>query len=238
MMLQERGRQPPQRKVLEREGLVAGLQRPAAHRALEGHAHVVPDIPVGVADELERRRRVHADHPPHRDDQSGLLVHFARDGVPNRLADLHRAAGQAPLTAVGALLEQEATAAVEDDGGNGGANSDGARGVTLERDHRFTLPDAVVLRNVLRPVPSARPRPTRSGNQPPAALKSRWNSFQAIGARAPIVAFSSTWAGVFMPTSAVPTPGVERTNWIARCASVVNPGMNSAITGGSRMSWP
>src|SRR6266850_3706066 len=237
MMIQERGRQPSQRKILERQGLVTGLQRPAAHRALEGHAHVVPDVPVRIADELERRCRVHADQPPHRDDQSGLLAHFAHDGVPDRLADFHRPAGQAPLPAVGALLEQETAASVEDDGGDGRANSDGARGVTLERDHLFTLPDAVALRNVLRRASRTRRLGTRR-DQAPAALKSRWNWFQATGAMVPIVAFSSTWAGVFIPTSAVPPPGVERTNWTARCASVVSPGMYSAIIGGRRVSWP
>lgn len=33
-------------------------------------------------------------------------------------------------------------------------------------------------------------------------------------------AFSSTWAGVFIPTSAVPMPGAERAYWSARCALV------------------
>ncbi len=42
------------------------------------------------------------------------------------LTDLHRSPRQAPLPAVGALLEQEATASIKDDGGDGGANSDGA----------------------------------------------------------------------------------------------------------------
>src|SRR5215470_2300699 len=212
MMIQERGWQLPQREIVERQGLVAGLQRPAAHRALERHAHVVPDVAVRIADELERRLGVHADQAPHRHAQAGLFAHLAYDRALHRLADLDRAAGQPPLATVRALLEQEAAASIEDDGRDGGANSESASGVTLERDHPFTLPEAVVLRNVLRRVGAAPPRPTRVGDQPAAALKSRWNCFHAIGDVAPIVEFSSTCTAVFMPTSAVPTPGVERTN--------------------------
>src|SRR5215470_13897198 len=238
MMIQERGWQLPQREIVERQGLVASLERSTAHRALERHAHVVPDVAVRIADELERRRRVHADQPPHRDDQSGLLAHFAHDGLLHRLADLDRAARQPPLAAVGALLEQETAASIEDDGRDGRANSEGASGVTLERDHAFTLPDAVALRNVLRRLPPRSVSATRVVDQPPAALKSRWKCFHAIGDVLPRVAFSSTCAAVFMPTSAVLTPGVERTNWSARCASVVSPGIYSAMTGGSRMSCP
>src|SRR5262245_6069084 len=238
MMIQERGWKLPQREVLERQGLLAGRERPAAHRALERHAHVMPDVAVRIADELERGRRVHADQPPHRDGQSGLLAHLPHARLVHRLADLDRAAGQPPLAAVGALLEEKTAAAIEDDGRDGGANSEGAGSVTLERDHPFTLPDAVALRNILPHAPGAPPTPTGLPNQPPAALKSRWNCFHAIGAVAPMVAFSSTCAAVFMPTSAVPTPGVERTNWSARCASVVSPGMYSAMTGGKRMSCP
>ena len=48
----------------------------------------------------------------------------------------------------------------------------------------------------------------------------------------PTFAFSSTWTADFIPTSAVPMPGVDRTNWSARWASLVSPGMYSAIMGG------
>src|SRR5215467_3141969 len=85
---------------------------------------------------------------PQRKGQSGFLAHLAHDGLLHRLADLDRAAGQPPLPAVGALLEQKAAASIEDGGRDSGANSKGAGGVTLERDHPFTLPDAVALRNV------------------------------------------------------------------------------------------
>src|SRR5438128_431105 len=238
MVRQKRGRQPPQREVLQGQRLVAGLQCPAAPRALERHAHVVPDVPVGIANELQSRRRVHADQPPRLDDESGLLVHFPRDGVQDGFADFHRATGEAPLPTVRTLLEQQATASIEDDGGDGGAHSDGTRGVTLERDHPSTLPDAVALRNVLRCVKESGLGRMASGAQAPAALNKRWNCSQPIGGTAPTLVFSSTCAGVFIPTSAVPMPGVERTNWSARCASVASPGMYSVITGGSRMSWP
>ena len=130
--------------------------------------------------------------------EPGLFANLPRDGVTHRLADVDRATGQPPLPAIGALLEQKSAAAVEDDGRDRGSDSESACGVTLERDHPFTLPDAHALRNVL--------------HQPPAALNRRWNCFHAIGDVAPTFAFSSTCALVFMPTSAVPTPGVERAN--------------------------
>src|SRR5262249_19888295 len=130
----------------------AGLQGPAAYRTLEAHAHVVPDVAIRIADELKLGRRVHTDEPSRGNRQAGLFSHLAHNGVADRFADLNRAARQAPLSAVRALLEQEATTSVEDDGGDGGADTDGAGGVTLERDHSITLPDVVALRNVLQHV--------------------------------------------------------------------------------------
>src|SRR4030095_11230947 len=52
-------------------------------------------------------------------------------------------------------------------------------------------------------------------------------------------AFSSTWATLCIPQSAVPTPGVERTNWSARCASVLRPPSTWPSSGGRFLaSWP
>src|SRR6185295_11688877 len=52
-------------------------------------------------------------------------------------------------------------------------------------------------------------------------------------------AFSSTWARLRIPQSAVPTPGVDRTNWSARCASVRSPSSTWARAGGRfRASLP
>src|SRR5439155_748317 len=73
------------------------------------------------------------------------------DRVGHGLAVLRRAARQPPLPSVGALLKQETAAAVEDDGGHAGTNSERAFEVTLERDHPFNLPDPAGVRNALRP---------------------------------------------------------------------------------------
>src|SRR5260370_10790506 len=220
---QDRRGQPAGRHVLEREGLVARLQRPAAHRALEADVDVVPDVAVRVAHDLARRVRVDADQPPHGDDQAGLLAHLAADRVRHRLADLDRAAGQPPLSSVGALLEQEAAAAVEDDGGHAGADPQRAVVLTLERHPPLNLPHAPRVRNVYEP----------------AAAKNRWKSAHARGGAAATPPLSSTCALGFLPTSAVPIPGVERTNWTARCASVASPGTLAATIARTFFaSWP
>src|SRR5690606_24765886 len=53
-----------------------------------------------------------------------------------------------------------------------------------------------------------------------ALSKSCTYASSSAGAIAASARFSSTWAADRMPASAVVTPGVERTNWSARCASV------------------
>src|SRR5262249_15314892 len=138
----------------------------------------------------------HADLRAPTPGKAGPSEDFTTPAFAQRLADLDRAAGQAPLPAVGALLEQEPATPIEDHGGDAGADSERPGNVGLERDHEL-------------------------------AGKSRPKSFQAIGAGAATPAFSSAGAPVFLPTSAVPTPGVERTNWSARLASVLKPGRNS-----------
>src|SRR2546425_7559597 len=60
------------------------------------------------------------------------------------------------------------------------------------------------------------------------SLNRRRTCSSPSGGTAATPAFSSTCAVDFMPTSAVPTPGVERTNWMARWASVAKPGTRSA----------
>src|SRR5881296_3465400 len=217
MVRQQRRRQRVEWDPLERQRLVARGEAPTAHDTLEAHGHVVPHIAVRIADHLQLGIGVHADEAPRHDRETGLLAHLARDGAGHGLADLHGAAGQTPLAAVRTLLQQEPPSAIEDDGGDAGTDPEGALVVTLERDHRTGH---------------------RRGPQGHAAVNSRWNCSHGTGGVAATPAFSSTWATAFMPTSAVPTPGVERTNWSARWASVARPGSTAPSSGGRpRASW-
>src|SRR2546430_13242592 len=122
--------------------------------------------------------------------------------LPHGLADLDGAAGQPPLPAVGALLQKEPTATIEDDRRRARPNAQGPLPIGFERD------------------PGGHPTRRLRCPQGQASLKRGLNCSQAIGATAAAAMLSSTWASVFIPTSAVPIPGVERTNWIARWASV------------------
>src|SRR5258705_1458177 len=72
--------------------------------------------------------------------------------------------------------------------------------------------------------------------------QTRWKSESTPAGCAGIratAAFSATCSRRLIPTSAAVTPGVERTNWIARCAGVSSPGKASASACGRRReSWP
>src|SRR5204863_7621872 len=136
-------------------------QRAPPHETFEADVHVVPHVAVRVADHLQTGLGVHADQTSGRDGQAVLLVHLAGDGVAHGLPDLHGAARQTPLPAVRALLQQEAPAAIEDDGGDAGTDPEGALVVTLEGDQRHTVPDAAGARNIT-------PRRTAAGIAPSA----------------------------------------------------------------------
>ena len=101
---------------LEALGARAGLA--AEDAALERAAHVVDDVAVGVGDDLlEVGTRVDAHQPDRLDVVARLLADLAHDGVGHRLAELDRAAGQAPAAVVAAAVEQQALGA-EDDAGD------------------------------------------------------------------------------------------------------------------------
>src|SRR5262247_3895541 len=102
----------------------------------------------------------------------------------------------------------------------GGARTRAAGGVTLERDHWITLPEPLCLGNVLRDWLAA------GRTEEPLELLPRHRRRRAD------LRVLLDMAADFMPTSAVPMPGVERTNWSARWASLVSPGMSSVISGG------
>ena len=102
----------------------------------------MPDVAVRVTHDLQLGIRIHADQPPRRHGETRLLANLARDRIGHRLADLDGAARQSPLAAVRTLLQQETTTAIEDDGGDAGPDPEGALVVTLEGDHRDTVPDA------------------------------------------------------------------------------------------------
>jgi len=105
-----------------------------------------------------------------------------RQSPRNRQAD--------PTARRRALLQQEAPSTIEDDGRHAGTDAEGALVVTLESDHRHRTTPAGVRRS-------------RRGEQ----------SLNCSRARAawPHPAFLLDVGDGFMPTSAVPTPGVERT---------------------------
>ena len=94
--------------------------------------------------------RVDTDEATRDDDEARLLANFARDRVGHRLADFDRATGQSPLSTVRSLLEQEPTATIEDDSRNAGTNAESPLVVTLEGDHRHTVPDERGVRNIRR----------------------------------------------------------------------------------------
>ena len=87
-------------------------------------------------------RVVLTDEAARRHGETRLLANLARGRVGHRFADIHGAARQSPLAAVRALLQQKTTTAIEDDGGDAGPDPEGALVVTLEGDHRDTVPDA------------------------------------------------------------------------------------------------
>src|SRR5712691_5087342 len=224
---QQRARQPPERRPGQRQRLVARGEGASAHPALEARVDVVPGVAVGVAHDLERRTRVEADESARYHGEPGLLADLADHGVTQRFTDLDGPARQPPLPAVGALLEQEASPPIEDHRRDARPDTDDPGQIRLERDHPPNLLDAHRQRNTI------------AKDCDHAALNRVLNFSQGIGATAATAAFSSTWAVDFMPTSAVPMPGVERENWSERWASVVSPGRCSTITGGRlRVSWP
>lgn len=60
-----------------------------------------------------------------------FLLDFADDRVRHRFSDLDGPAGQPPLAAVGAPLQQEPAATVEDDYRDAGPNTEGPCVITL-----------------------------------------------------------------------------------------------------------
>src|SRR5438552_8239873 len=114
VVVEQRARKPSRREVVERQRLVARRELTAQHRAFEAGADVVPDVAVGIPHDLQRRLRIDTHDPTWTDGQPCLLAHLSDDGLRDRLADLDRTAGQAPLATVGALLEEEPPAPIED----------------------------------------------------------------------------------------------------------------------------
>src|SRR5213594_4467991 len=114
-----------------------GSRRGEKYRRSSVSSHVVsvPDVTGGIPDDLEGGLRVDTDQAPHGDDEPRFFVHFTTHGLGQGLTDLDGSAGQAPLTAVRALLEQESAATVDDHGGDAGADSQRVGDVRLERDH-------------------------------------------------------------------------------------------------------
>src|SRR5207247_4562768 len=75
---------------------------------------------------------------------------------------------------------------IEADGGHAGPDPERALAVRLGRDHQPTYPTPAACAMFRR-------------RYSPAALNSRWNSFQGVGGRRATAAFSSTWVVDFIP---------------------------------------
>src|SRR5262249_51448419 len=131
------------------------LRRPARHPTVEAEVDVVPHPPVGIADDLEARIRIDADQAAYGPLVPRLLATLADDGVRHRLADLDRAPGQAPFSAVRPLLEEQAPL-VED--GRRHARPDGLRlrPIALDLHGSPRYPSEVGARNVSGGAPGRR----------------------------------------------------------------------------------
>ena len=159
----------------------------AAHRALK---HMLRSARRCHPDSARRRGRgIHADQPSPR-----------RSICPSRTSRTTASRTDSPISTEPpgkphcppSERWKETAASVEDDGGDSGANSDGAG--HARRDHPFTYRRSCPV-YVLRRDRALRPR--RRGRDRRRRAEQALELSQPIGASAPTVAFSSTWAGVF-----------------------------------------
>src|SRR5688572_20659962 len=83
---------------------------------LEMERHDMRLVPIRINDELVGMA-VHADQPLYANPQARFLPHFAFACLCHRLARIHAAARQAPLTVIGAARKKDPPVLIEDRSG-------------------------------------------------------------------------------------------------------------------------
>lgn len=86
-------------------------KRTARYLAGQAYAEFLPDLAVVVGKHMARIR-IDTHDPLYPDIEAGFFAHFPDSGFGESLSDIHRAAGECPVTGIAAALEKNTAVAV------------------------------------------------------------------------------------------------------------------------------